>query len=359
MPISRPLHIASFVQTLQGGGVERALLRMADGWTARGHQVTLIAGDLSGPLRAELPGAVTIIAARGAGYRDLMRAALGIDSIAPDIIFCPGNHYTAVALAARPRARAPIVSKLSNALTGIHRPPIAWGNAAWLRLQPRFIDHLVAMTPAMALEARRAMRMPADRITVIANPPARTRDDAPPVPLPVGRFVLGVGRLAPQKRWDRLIAALPRLADPHIALVILGEGPMRAALTEQAARLGVAHRVHLPGHAADPLPAMARAAVLALTSDHEGVPGVLREAIAQGTPVVSTDSSVAIPELIPAPTIGTIIPREDETALIAALDHWLSPQATRPPPRAAGEDDPIGEYLALFDRLVAARNGCL
>ncbi|UZK68146.1 glycosyltransferase [Sphingomonas sp. S1-29] len=355
MPTPPALHIASFVQTLAGGGVERALLRMADGWTARGHRVTLIAGDLTGPLRQELPEKVETVAARGAGYRDLMRAARGIGALGADIVFCPGNHYTAIALASRSGTRAPIVSKLSNALSGIHRPPIAWGNAAWLRLQPRFIDHLVAMTPAMAAEAERAMRMPPERISVIANPPARARGNAKPVSLPAGRFVLGVGRLAPQKRWDRLIAALPRLADHDVALVILGEGPMRPALADQAARLGVAHRVHLPGHAADPLPAMARAAVVALTSEHEGVPGVLREAIAQGTPVVSTDSSVAIPELVTSPALGTIVARDDEAALVAALDAWLSPLAIRPKPSAAGDDDPIGDYLALFGRLVAAR----
>lgn len=349
-------HILSFVQSLNGGGVERALLRLAAGWIEHGRRVTLLIGDDSGPLAAELPIGVDLFPIGGGRYRDLLRAAGSVRTIRPDLIFCPGNHYTGVALATRPFARAPIVAKLSNALVHTHRGTVAWGYRRWLKLHPRFIDHLVAMTPAMAVEARTAMGFPTERISVIANPPARTIADAASVALPAGRFILGVGRLAPQKRWDRLIAAMPRLADPDISLVIFGEGQMRSALQAQIDGLGLTHRVRLSGHAADPLPAMARATVVALTSDHEGVPGVIREALAEGTPVISTDSSVAIPELITTAAQGTIVPRNDEAALVAALNHWLAPGKARPVPvRATG--DPVIDYLALFDRLSATSRG--
>ena len=66
-----------------------------------------------------------------------------------------------------------------------------------------------------------------------------------PLSLP-SRYVLGVGRLAPQKRWDRLTAAMPLLA-ARVPLVILGEGEARGALERQAQMLGV--ELLLPGHA--------------------------------------------------------------------------------------------------------------
>lgn len=348
-------HIVSFAQTLRGGGVERVLLRLAGGWVERGRRVTLVVGDARGPLAAELPAGVGVMAAGGGRYRDLLRAARGVGALSPDVIFCPGNHYTGVAAVARLSSAAPIVAKLSNALVGVHRPPVAWGYAAWLRLHPCFIDHLVTMSPAMAEQAARAMAMPAERIDIIANPPARNSTDASPIALPPGRFILGVGRLAPQKRWDRLIAALPRLSDTTLALVILGEGAERATLAALAERLGVAHRVHLPGHAADAAPAMRAAAVVALTSDYEGVPGALAEAIALGTPVVTTDSSVAIAELVPDRDTGSIVPRGDANALAAALERWLAPNAERPVPHDGDRTDSIEAYLALFDRLIAGR----
>ncbi len=349
-------HILSFAQTLKGGGVERALLRLAGQWAARGRRVTLVIGDPAGPLAGELPTGVELLDGGGGGYLAMTRAVVGaVRATRPDLIFCPGNHYTGAAALLRPFADAPIVAKLSNALAGTHRGATGLGYRGWLRLHPGFVDHLVAMTPASAGEARALMWMPADRISVIANPPAGRRADVMQIPLPAGRFILGAGRLAPQKRWERLVAAMPAMP-ADVSLAILGEGPERAAIEAQAAALGIADRVHLPGHAADPLPAMAAATVVALTSDHEGVPGVLREALGEGTPVVSTDSSVAIPELIDSPAKGTIVPRGDAAALVAALDRWLSPGAVRPEPTPAA-GDPAGDYLTLFDDLVSSGRG--
>jgi glycosyltransferase involved in cell wall biosynthesis len=174
------------------------------------------------------------------------------------------------------------------------------------------------------------------------------------VELPDGRYIVGVGRLEPQKRWDRLIGALARVDDRQVKLLILGEGSMRTALEAQVAALGLSARVRMPGHAGDPLLALEGAAVAVLTSDYEGVPGVLREALSVGTPVVSTESSVAVREIIAGPELGTVIAREDAAALVAALNHWLAPGRIRPA-RVMAAGDPVAEYLALFDQLVAAR----
>jgi len=111
----------------------------------------------------------------------------------------------------------------------------------------------------------------------------------------------------------------------------------------------------MPGHAGDPLPALKGAAVAVLTSDYEGVPGVLREALSVGTPVVSTESSVAVREIVHAPELGTVVARDDAEGLVAALDRWLAPDAVRPEPVTMG-GDPIAEYLALFDRVVVERS---
>ena len=351
-------HILTCAQTLRGGGVERALLRMAEGWLERGRRVTLMLGSREGPLAGELPQGLEIVELRDIRYRALFGLAGQVRIQAPDVIFCPGNHYSAVAAVARlrlGRGCPPIVGKVSNALV---RPELgaaaAWGYRRWLRLHPRFLDHVVAMTPAMAAEAAAEMRVAPDRVSVIANPPARAVPGAAPMALPQGRYIVGVGRLEPQKRWDRTIAALPRLADKRVSLLILGEGSLRGALEAQVQALGLMERVFLPGHVADPLPALEAAVVAVLTSDYEGVPGVLREALSVGTPVVSTQSSVAVREIVHAPALGTVVPREGEAALVSALDHWLAPGRPRPEPQSAA-GDPVGAYLALFDGLAAQR----
>lgn len=283
-----------------------------------------------------------------------------VEQARPDVIFCPGNHYSGAAWWLRRRLGSAcplIIGKVSNALERRDQSPLAAaGYRFWLHRHPGFLDAAVAMTPAMAQEAIRAMRIAPARVHVIANPPALPIRDAPPPPMPTGRFVLGVGRLAPQKRWERLISALPQITDPNVKLLLLGEGESRAELALLIERLGLADRVMMPGHAPDPLPAIARASVVALTSDYEGVPGVVREAVTLGTPVVASDCSVSIPELIDSPARGTIVARDDSAALVAALNHWLAPGQARPDPRPDTGPDPIAAYLALFDNLAAQRS---
>jgi glycosyltransferase involved in cell wall biosynthesis len=352
-------HILSFAQSLAGGGVERALLRMAAGWAAAGRRVTLVIGNAAGALAHELPPGVEVRELHDGRYRALFGLPGIVRELAPDLVFCPGNHYTAAALWLRSRlgrACPPIVGKVSNALI---RPDLPRGAGGaywlWLRRHRTFLDAVVAMTPAMAREAAAAMCVPPERVRVIPNPATQPIPAAAPPPMPDGRFILGVGRLAPQKRWERLIEAMPRLHDPEVKLLLLGEGAERAALTRLVERSGLSDRVMIPGHAPDPLPAIARASVVALTSEYEGVPGVLREAIALGTPVVATESSIAIPELIDSAAIGTIVPPGDRARLVGALNHWLAPGRARPAPRPDAGPDPIAAYLALFDELAAQR----
>jgi glycosyltransferase involved in cell wall biosynthesis len=360
MPLPPPAaHILCFARTLDGGGVERALLRLARGWTAAGRRVTLVVGDASGPLAAELAPAIELVELGDRRGRALLRLPGIVADLAPDLLFCPGNYYSSTALWTRARLGRrcpPIVLKMSNAVTrGDHGRLSDLGHHAWLGLHGRFLDHLVAMTPGTAAIAAAALGMEG-RTSVIANPPAIPHPELPQTPLPTGPVVLGVGRLVAQKRWDRLIDALPRLADASAQLVILGEGALREALAAQAARLGVADRVHLPGHAPDPLGAMARAQVVALPSDFEGVPGVLREALSVGTPVVATDSSPAVAEIVAGPALGDVVRRDDPDALVAALDRWLAPGVTRPLPVPAPGADAAARYLRLFDTLVARRS---
>ena len=351
--------ILAYAQTLEGGGVERVLLRLARAWSDLGRRVTLVIGEASGPLAAELPANVDLRILGDPSYGGLRAVAEIVREVSPDVIFCPGNHYTGMALHLRLRLGRrcpPIIAKVSNRLDRTDQwALVSLGYRAWLRLHPRFIDQVVAMTPAMRDEAIGAMGIAADRISVIPNPPApRLPDEAAPSWLPAGRFLLGVGRLAPQKRWDRLIAVLPRLAQGNVHLVILGEGAERTALEAQVAALGLQDRVHLSGYFPDPRPALARATAVVLTSDFEGVPGVLREALAEGTPVVSTESSVAVREIVTGPALGSVVPPGDDQALVAALDHWLAPDRARPEQIPEPGADSAQRYLDLFDSVVGS-----
>lgn len=348
-------HILTYAQTMSGG-VEAALGRMLGGWIERGRRVTLLLGQDGGSFRDAVPRGVETVTLGRDHYAGVGAALpLLIDAVRPDILFCPGNHYTSMAAYARLRLAErcpPIVAKMSNAVDrGDHSAWLAWGQRQWLALHGLFLDMLVAMTPATARAAQAATGM---SVAVIPNPPAALPGGTLAQALAGERRILGVGRLEPQKRWDRLIAAMAHLPE-NVALTLLGEGSLRPALTAQIDTLGLSHRVAMPGHSAHAPAAMAAAHVLALPSDYEGVPGVLREALAVGTPVVATDSSPAVAEIVTHPGLGSIVAREDGAALVAALRYWLDPATPRPAPVSQPGADSAERYLALFDSVVAAR----
>ena len=87
-----------------------------------------------------------------------------------------------------------------------------------------------------------------------------------------------------------MVAAFARVHQEHprTRLVILGEGPDRAAIEAQVDGLGVADSVLLAGHQPNPFPAMAASDCFVMSSDHEGQPMVILEALVLGVPVVTT-----------------------------------------------------------------------
>jgi len=328
----RAHHILLFVESFIGGGVERVALRLADGWIRAGRQVTIAAGSLAGPLAAEIPRGASLIDLGTRNYGSLSAATVrAIGRVAPDIVMCPGNYYSAIAVAARlalGRHCPPIIAKISNAfIRHDFSAPAQAGYATWLRFHARFIDRFVALSDGMRDEAIEVAAIDPGRVVTIANPAA------PAPALAWARrepMILGVGRLVAQKRFERLVEAFARLPRSLGArLVLLGDGPERARIAAAAARLGVAGRVAMPGNSADPFPWMARARVLALSSDYEGMPNVLGEALSVGTPVVTTDCSSSIADIVRDPRLGSVVPIGDGGAMAAALHRWFTAEPDR------------------------------
>jgi glycosyltransferase involved in cell wall biosynthesis len=140
-----------------------------------------------------------------------------------------------------------------------------------------------------------------------------------------------VGRLQEQKDFPTLIRAfaLVRQVRP-CRLVILGDGSGRAGLLALVGSLGLAKEVDLPGFQTNPYPFLGRAALFALSSAWEGSPNALTEAMALGTPVVSTDCPSGPWELLDGGRFGALVPVGDAPALAAAmastLDKHLPPE---------------------------------
>lgn len=179
-----------------------------------------------------------------------------------------------------------------------------------------------------------------DRVRTLLNgidPDAfrRRRDDEPAARarygLPSDAFVLGaVGRLEPQKRFDLLIAAFAELSRryPRLQLLIAGEGSQRDALEKQIATLGIAARCRLAGQQADITGFHHALDLFVQSSDYEGTPNVVLEAMALETPVVATDVG-GTRELCEDGLHGRIVPPGDASALAAAIQPLIEDAAQR------------------------------
>lgn len=142
--------------------------------------------------------------------------------------------------------------------------------------------------------------------------------------------VLTVGRLTRMKAQCHLIDAVPALAArfPGLAVVLVGDGPLRGALAEQAAALGVAGNVWLPGHRDDARSLLAAADVFVLPSRHEGMPLVALEAMEAGLPVVAT-RVIGSSEAVDDGVTGMLVRPADPAALGAALARLLADPTLR------------------------------
>jgi glycosyltransferase involved in cell wall biosynthesis len=162
-------------------------------------------------------------------------------------------------------------------------------------------------------------------IEVITNPvepPPRieTRDDIERLwGVARGERIITVGTLKEQKNHELLIDAFAKLDRPSARLMIVGEGPLRGALLEKARQLGVADRMIVAGFQLDPWPWLASADLFVLSSDYEGFPLVLAEAMAAGLKVVSTDCISGPAELTDHGRYGRLVPCRDPEALAAAM----------------------------------------
>jgi glycosyltransferase involved in cell wall biosynthesis len=150
------------------------------------------------------------------------------------------------------------------------------------------------------------------------------------------KTVITVGRYEPQKDQRALIAAFAQVAEQHPdwSLELWGTGPLQDALAEQIATLGLADNVRLMGATDDVASALLRSSVFALSSDFEGLPVVLCEAMACGVPCVSVDCGPGIAEIIRHDEDGLIVAPGDTDALAAALLRLIEDEPLR---RAMGE----------------------
>lgn len=166
------------------------------------------------------------------------------------------------------------------------------------------------------------------------------------------KWIAAVGRLDAQKNFPMLIRAFHQFAHKHpdYRLVIFGEGRMRGQLETLVTELGEGERISLPGRSEHVLEEIKKAAMFVLSSDYEGMPNVLLEAMCMGMPVISTDCPSGGPrELIVHGENGLLVPVGDEVALCQAMEGLADEKYASRLAKAAFEIRPTVTSRDVFD----------
>lgn len=174
-----------------------------------------------------------------------------------------------------------------------------------------------------------------------------------------------VGRLEYEKRFDILLDAFARLTRSHsrAVLAIAGEGSLRPFLERQMNELGIAGAVRLLGYRTDILDLHAAFDYFVQSSEREGTPNAVLEAMALETPLVATDVG-GTSELVSDKVHGLLVARNDTDGLAAALDAALAnPAASRNRAEAARRrveqdlsfDQRMKRVERIYEELAASR----
>lgn len=332
------MRILTFLHSFEPGGVERIALRLIRQWRGQGVDAPLFMGRATGAMRDELAEGLHYDVPRLPAFPIAwcetlwMIATLPgvIRRTRPDMLFCAGNSYAIVAVAMKlilGRTCPLVLAKISNDLDRMDMIwPVRMAYRLWLRIQGRFIDGFVGMEMPMEAEIAAAIRPRPGAITIIPDPAlshvqidrlramGRSRAGRPG-----GHRFVAIGRLAPQKNFALMIRAFAAGANADDSLVIYGDGSERAMLTALVGEMALGDRVMLAGHVPDPASLLPGFDIFLLSSDYEGVPAVLLEALAANLPIVTTRCSRSIDAMMAQGALAHIVPARDEAAFARAI----------------------------------------
>jgi glycosyltransferase involved in cell wall biosynthesis len=333
--------IALFLPSLVGGGAERVMVNLANNMAAKGVSVDLVVAHTKGAYRNQVASNVNIIDFKSERSLASFPKLVGyLRSEKPKALISALEHTNVLSIWAKRLSFAPtkniITEHISSSLisyTAGYTPSKLCATLYAMRFTYPLAEKIVTVSQGVADDLVETIGINKNKLEVIYNPVLNDamfqkaeetldhpwfQEGQPPV-------LLGVGRFVPQKDFPNLLKAFALLRKKQMArLVILGEGELRPQLETLVKELGITEDVQLPGFHRNPYVFMKRASVFVLSSVLEGLPTVLIEAMALGTPVVSTDCKSGPKEILGNSGYGTLVPTENPEALAAAIEKTLS-----------------------------------
>ncbi|MGG6269753.1 glycosyltransferase [Leptolyngbya sp. AN03gr2] len=364
--------VAFLARDLQGGGLERIVLNLLTSLSEQGVELDLVVASLEGAFVDRIPESVRVISLN-VQINNSTKGSLKL--LLPLIQYLRKERPIAlVSHLVFINSIVVLAKKLSGVrcqLVLVEHLPL-FQNLSIDVPQSRTIkkimqwfyphaDAVVSVGEAMATQLKTDLKLKDSIVHVIENPVIDQslyqrslepcdhpwfKPEQPPVFLAAGRFTA-------QKDFATLIDAFARVRRTREArLVILGDGQLRAAHTQQIQALGIEADVDLPGFEPNPYPFMRQATVFVLSSRWEALPTVLIEAMGCGCQVISTDCPFGPKEILAEGKYGRLVPMQDAIALSVAmqesLDHPIPKTELEQRAALFSHDRAVSGYLNLL-----------
>ena len=351
--IKLPPRIAVFMATSGHSGVDRAIQHLVPEFARRGYPVDLLKVRNHGPELDETPHGVRVIdLGTNHVYTSLPAVVRYLRREQPFVMLSDKDRVNRTALLARSLARVPTRLVLSSGTTISIDLKNRGRFERWLQRTSmgrlyHLADKIIVTSKGVADDMSAYTGLARHLIEVVPSPVIAEDVFINPLPCPDHPWlqdrktpvILGTGALTFVKDFQTLVRAFAKVRNNRpCKLIILGKGKLHDRLLALAEELGIKDDVSLPGFIHKPYGYMAHSSLFALTSRWEGLGFVLIEALAVGTPVVSTDCRSGPREILQNGKYGSLVPVGDVDALAKAiintLDHPLPreilQQAARP-----------------------------
>ena len=327
-----------FIPSLRGGGLEKTVLRLATELNRQNVDLDFVVTnmvDSAYQVPNELPF-LNLNAARIAhAFWPLVRY---LKKTKPRVLFSAGTPLNSIAILAKLVSGYPkrLVLGERNHLSCIVRHSSRlrdWFRPYLVRFLYPFADLVLAVSRSVADDVITTGGLDEKKVRVVHNffdvDDIRTQASVPTninwIDTPDVPILISVGRMVPQKGYDVLLEAFSLLRKQRACrLVILGDGKERATLENLTKELNIHKDVYMPGFVQNPYSYMAKANLLVQSSLWEGLPGVLIESLACGTPVVAINSPGGASEILADGKYGTLIANPYATCLAKAISQALN-----------------------------------
>ena len=310
-----------FIGTLRNGGAERVVSVLASGMAESGEPVEILT-YYDRPVFYEISDRVSVTAVETeSGSKNKIKNLFWLRKYLKDhadVVISFLAPFNMMAIMAAIGTKLPVIVADRNDPARVPSSFPIRKMRDWLY---RFADHVVLQTEKNKAYFSKKVQ---EKSMVIFNPVDMKGQTAIALSAGKEKVFVTAGRLMKQKNQKMLIQSFGKIIEKHpdYRLVIYGEGPEREALEAQIKESGLEESVVLPGNVSDLYERMKTAEVFVLSSDYEGMPNALIEAMCIGLPVISTKVS-GTEELVKEDVNGILVDCQNERQLCEAMEFMI------------------------------------